>query len=380
MIFVSFVILLSLVPMSFARSFSVDLLPTAHFSEECKETVQCILKAKENDTCPTIPVPPEAFSVPFEPGTFDLKLLRKGVWVYNDGTYNTLMLKVAGHLTLFDFPDAALSTVTESPITNAITTLLNGTVPNRIDMVYSHAHLDHIGSSGLVFTFLREKYPKAKIFIWSTLETYDVIQRSKSNRSVLPNVIIGKRGRTLRMSRFLKVRMDIVGGHTISDLRIYIPPFKGEPGIVMYVDVVFPRYAPPFNFGLTEDLGRYVQAQKDILKLDFEILVPGHIALGGKKDLRENIEYTEDVVSAARTGIASVTPEQLQEAGIGKASDPSAPEFRNVFFPFVSVLRPLEIESCFRIVVEKWGCRLAAVDINARGHCFTAINYVNLEL
>ncbi|PXF46840.1 hypothetical protein BWQ96_03369 [Gracilariopsis chorda] len=375
---VSLGIVLILLLFSPANSGTVNLLPTTRCAKECEETVQCILNARKNETCSTIPVSPDAFDVEVERGGFQLQLLRKGVWYYYDGAYSTLMLKVYRRLALIDFPAATFPNDTR--LIDAIKEVLNGTIPYRIDMVYSHAHLDHIGFSRQVFDFLRENYPKARILVWGTLEAYDIVQRSVTNRSVLPNIIVRKRGRTIRVSRYLKIRMDIVGGHTSSDLRIYIPPFRGEPGIVMYVDVVFPGYAAPFDFALSEDLGRYIQAQKDLLNLDFDILVPGHIALGDKKDVRKNIEYTEDVISAAQTGIASVTPQQFQDAGIGRVSDPNSPEFRNAVFPLLGVVRPLQTEACFRIVVEKWGCRLGAVDLVARGHCLAAITYVNIEL
>eukprot|EP00178_Gracilaria_changii_P014548 TRINITY_DN40931_c0_g1_i1.p1 TRINITY_DN40931_c0_g1~~TRINITY_DN40931_c0_g1_i1.p1 ORF type:complete len:399 (+),score=56.31 TRINITY_DN40931_c0_g1_i1:53-1198(+) len=353
---------------------------TSNFSSLCEEAVQCTLESGAKNDCPSVPVPPSSvLDNSIAPGSFELKVLRRGVWFYNDGTYNTLLLRVSGHLALIDFPRAALSIIPETPIIAAIQEVLNGTVPSRIDMIYSHAHFDHIGSSRRVFNFLSQQYPRAKIFVWGTLETYDLIKSSSSDQSVLPNIIVGARGRTLRMSRSLKVRMDIVGGHTVQDLRMYIPQSYDEPGIVMYVDVVFPGYAPPFTFALTEDLRRYIQAQKEILKLDFQVLVPGHIGLASKEQISDGIQYAQDVISAARTAIDSVTPDQLQTGGIGLSTDPNAPEFGNFFFPILGVLRPLEIEACFRIVLQKWGCRLGAVDLSARDHCFTAINFLNLD-
>lgn len=321
---------------NFASSDALNLLPKTNYLEECRKSIQCIVNPNKNETCSAIPVSPDAFDVEVERGGFQLQLLRNGVWYYYDGAYSALILIAYRRLALMDFPAATFPNDTR--LTNAITQVLNGTIPYRIDLVYSHAHLDHIGSSRQVFGFLRKNYPRARVLVWGTLESYDVIQRSVTNRSVLPNIIVRKRGRTLRLSRYLKVRMTIVGGHTSSDLQLYIPPFRGEPGIVMYVDVVFPGYAAPFDFGLSEDLGRYIQAQKDLLKLDFDILVPGHLALGNKKDVMKNIEYTEDVISAAQTGIASVTPQQFRDAGIGRANDPHSPEFRNALFPLLGVI------------------------------------------
>ncbi|CAN8067390.1 unnamed protein product [Agarophyton chilense] len=364
----------------FAFGLSEAAQASSNFTARCEEAVDCILDSGENKSCLVVPVPPTAISSTFiPPGSFELKALRKGAWFYNEGTYNALMLLVSDHLTLIDFPMPIPSFASQTPIIPAIQRLLNGTVPIRVDMIYSHAHFDHIGSSRNVYNFLRGLNPKTKIYVWGTLETLNLIQRSPSNRSVPPNIIVRKRGATLRISRSLKVRMDIVGGHTVQDMRIYIPPSYGERGIVMYIDGVFPGYAPPFNFAITEDLRGYIQAQKDILKLNFDVIVPGHIGLGNRNDVRENIEYAEDVISAAQVGVDSVTPERLQQAGVGLVADPNANEFGNALFPFISVSRPLEIETCFKIVLRKWGCRLGAVDLSARGHCFTAVSFLNVD-
>lgn len=194
-----------------------------------------------------------------------------------------------------------------------------------------------------------------------------------------PNVLVGKRGRTLSLSPRLQVRMDIVGGHTQSDLRLFIPRYKREKGIVMYVDVVFPGYVPPFNLALTEDVGFYIKAQEDLLSMHFDILVPGHVRPGNKSDVRRNLEYTKDLLDAARAGLVSTTNERLNNAGISKYTDPNAVEFGNYMFAF-AILRKLQLDTCYRIMLEKWGCRLGGVDFSTRGHCLTAINYVTLEL
>ncbi|KAI0566457.1 Metallo-beta-lactamase [Gracilaria domingensis] len=150
--------------------------------------------------------------------------------MYTEGSYNSMLLTARRRLVIIDSPQPQGPTVNTTRLTDAIPQVLNGTVPYRIDLIYSHSHFDHIGTSRVLVSFLEERYAGAKLLVWGTVETFDIIQRSVTNRSVMPNVRIGKRGRTLRLSRSLTVRLEVVGGHTSSDLRIYIPKSRDGAG------------------------------------------------------------------------------------------------------------------------------------------------------
>lgn len=351
-----------------------------NFQERCDPVVQCLLNSTTiPSNCPPLPLKPNAVIRYPRFGTFELQMLREGVYVFRDfAGYLSLIIKNERRLTIVDAPDLPESPV--FPLTNAILQVLNGTVPNQLDMIYTHAHYDHIGQARRVRDFLVNRFPNMSVTIWGTSETYDMIQNSISKRAVLPDIIIGRGGRTLVLSNSLSLKMEIVGGHTIEDVRIYIPPSNGEGGVVIFVDAVFPGYVPPVDFALTENLGRLIQVQRDILKLDFKFLVSGHLRVATREDVEENILYIEDVVKAAETTLRTLTIDRLLAAGSGQFDDPTSDVFGNYLFSFIGTRRRLEIEICFRILVPKWGCRLAGLDFAAPGHCQTAVNYVLLEL
>lgn len=279
---------------------------------------------------------------------------------------------------LIDFLDVPNGLSNSSSVISAINMVLNGTIPDRVDMVYSHEHYDHIGAATLVYNFIKDSFPKTLVHIWGTWETFKLIRESDSNRAPLPNIIVGRRGAVLKVSDSLRIEMKIVGGHTLADMLLYIPPNNSEPGIVMYIDTVFPGYVPPFDLAMTENIRRYIEVQKALLHLDFGMLVSGHIRIGSKVDVQENLMYTEDLLQAAQASINSLTPEGLGRAGFNKALNPRANEFGNVWFSF-DVLRKVQSEFCFKIMARKWGCRLGGLDIMTRGHCFAAVNYITLE-
>lgn len=284
-------------------------------------------------------------------------------------------------LAVLDFPDSPASntdTGSGTRLTDAVEQVLDGDIPKRIDMVYSHDHYDHIGAATRFYNYARSTYADATILVWGTYSTRRVIKASKSKRAVLPNVIVRERGRTLSLGKGLNVRMIMMGGHSGQDLALYIPPHAGEPGIVLYVDVVFPRWSPFLNLALSEDVTAYEEAHLKVMKLDFDIFVGGHVRIGNKQDVRENLQFTRDLLAAAETSISSLTGLDFVAAGVGKTGDPSAPEFGNVWFATIDVVRRLQIAGCYRIILEKWGCRLAGLDITGSSHCFTAVSHVIL--
>lgn len=341
----------------------------------------CLRNRTNNLPCSTLPVPERSRLPIIARGTFLLTPLRNGVWAYEDGVYNSLIIVQGAHLVMIDMPDSPNSnTATGSGtlLTDAAQKALNGTIPRRIDLVYTHAHFDHIGAATRFNAFVRETYPRARVQILGTEESRELINRSTSGRAVNPTIIVRKSGRTLRVGR-LDIQLTPVGGHTQQDLLVYIPPLKNDEGIVVLVDVVFPRWSPFINLALTQDVQMYVDAHKRILQLDFGTYLGGHVLIGGRQEVEDSLEFVMDLIEAARIGTASVTPERLAEAGFGRLSDPSAVEFGNIWFGFVTVFRSLEVERCATIMLEKWACRLAGLDIIIDSHCVTAIEFNLLE-
>lgn len=88
---------------------------------------------------------------PYAPGTFQLTTLRKGVWVFNNGLYLTLLLKHRSRLVIFDMPDRTPSADPDTRLINATDQILGGTNLRRVNMIYAHAHFDDIGGVRAIF-------------------------------------------------------------------------------------------------------------------------------------------------------------------------------------------------------------------------------------
>lgn len=299
--------------------------------------------------------------------------------MYNDGTYLSLLLRSDTHLVMVDFPDSDNSNKpdgSKTRLTDAAELVLNGKVPTDISFVYSHAHYDHISSISLVHSYMRQKYPSADISVWGTQEVRRLVENSVTKRAIIPDMFVGESGSVISLDEGLNLRMKIIGGHTQSDLLLYIPRFKTERSVAMYVDTIFPGWSPPFDLGLSEDIGRYISAHKELLKLDFDVLVPGHLIPAKKADVARSLRFVNDLIAASKIALYKIPSKPISVTGIQSISIPSAPEFGNLWYAFISQTRELQINICEQIIVKKWGCKLAGLDITARGNCFAALTYL----
>lgn len=355
---------------------------TSQSDQLCPAVAECLPRLDAGQECSLLPVPERSVLEPVLPGTFLLTTLRKGAWVYNDGTYLTLLFKEGRNVAFVDFPDSLGSNKPDGSmtrLTDAAEQILNGTVPKKIHLVYSHAHYDHIGGATRFFNYMRTKHPFAEILIWGTSETRRMIRNSSSKRAVVPNQIVGREGDVVRLGKSLKLKLDIIGGHTAKDLLVFVPKVGNERGILLHVDVVFPRWATFVNLGITEDVTKYIQSHEEMLKLDFDVFVGGHLNVGDRRDVEDSLHYVRDLLDAAAESSRNVTVEDLIAGGIGNFSDPTSVAFGNVWYAFVSVSRKLEVDGCYRIMLEKWGCKLGGLDLMLRSHCFVAVSYNLLE-
>lgn len=347
-------------------------------ARNCSEVSECVEFLKDGKQCPILRVPKKSFIQPVPFGEYRLTQLRSGVWMYNDGTYLTLLLRKGTHLVMIDFPDSDNSNKpngSKTRLTDAAEEVLEGVIPSKVDLVYSHAHFDHIAAVSLVRKYMRKMYPSAKVLVWGTEEARQLVEDSVTKRALIPDHFVGKSGRTISIGKELSLEMRILGGHTQNDLLLYIPRFKKEAAVAMYVDTIFPGWSPPFDLGLSQSIGRYIAAHEYVLKLDFDFLVPGHLVPAKRRDVVRSLRFVKDLISAAKVALEKLPGKPLSVMGIQKVSNPSAPEFGNLWYAFITQTREAQIDICEQIIIEKWGCRLAGLDITARGNCFAALTY-----
>lgn len=363
------------------------LCATAHAAannSSCHEVSQCVAALDAGNTCKLLPIPKKSLAPTLRKVGYNLRKLRSGIWSYHDGTYFTLIIHANRRLVVIDLPDSQGSNKSGGSgtrLTDAVEEILRKRQPRHIDVIYSHAHFDHIGGATRFVDYMKRKYPSSNLNIYGTQGTRDILARSPSGRAPPPTKLIYPRGRSVWVRKGLVIRMDVVGGHTADDVLIHIPSSRwGQPNIVHFVDVVFPGWAPFLNLALTKDFGSFIDVHHKILKYKFDIFSAGHLTrLGSRSDVKKSLRFSQDLLEAAKISVKSVTPSDVAAAGASKVSTPGAQEFGNIWYAF-DISFKLQIDTCYRIMLEKWGCDLAGLDVVLRSHCFTAIQYVIIDL
>jgi glyoxylase-like metal-dependent hydrolase (beta-lactamase superfamily II) len=200
-------------------------------------------------------------------------------WV-TDGSYNAMFLVTDKGLVAVDAPPSigknylkAIAEVTDKPVTYVI---------------YSHAHLDHIGAAGI--------FPKNATFI-AQQETAAELQRAKSvarNASMVPSIptVTFSKNYTLQIGN-QTLKLDYYGvNHLPGNIFIYAPKQK----VLMLVDIIFPGWIPFPYLAIAKDTTGFIKAHDIALNnYDFDAIVAGHLTrLGTRNDVinRRNLFLT----------------------------------------------------------------------------------------
>jgi glyoxylase-like metal-dependent hydrolase (beta-lactamase superfamily II) len=161
-------------------------------------------------------------------------------------------------------------------------------VPIRY-LVYSHSHADHI-AGGEVFadTATVVAHERAKQRIVAEQVPTATPQETLSDRKTLQ--LGGKR-----------VEL-IFHGPSHSD-NLIVMHFPGER-TVFAVDIVAVKRLPYQDFP-DADMAGWIATLKALEAMDFDILAPGHGALGGKADLADHRRYLETLRDQVKAGMAA---------------------------------------------------------------------------
>ncbi len=241
--------------------------------------------AQENQTETKNQIP-EAAKGPVIPSKgYLVEEIRDGLFWITDGAYNTMFLVTDEGVVAVDAPPTigknylkAISEVTDKPITHVI---------------YSHAHIDHIGAAGM--------FPKNAVII-AQEETAAELQRAKmvaTNASMVPPIPTEtfSNNYTLQIGN-QTLQLDYYGNnHLPGNIFIYAPNQR----VLMLVDIIFPGWVPFPYLAVSKDIAGYIKAHDIVLNnYDFNTFVGGHLTrLGTINDVIVQKEFIFDLEKAA---------------------------------------------------------------------------------
>ncbi|MER8649459.1 MBL fold metallo-hydrolase [Mesorhizobium sp. M0586] len=265
--------------------------------------------------------------------------LGRGLYMVTDNGYQSMFLVYETGVVVVDAPPGysahirqAITEVTDRPITH---------------IVYSHAHVDHIG--GVIDL---GGHP----IIIAQEETLRLLERAKDPRRPLPTVTF-KDHYTLNVgSQVLDLSYPGSSPHEPGNIFIYAP----EQKVLMVVDVIFPGWMPWRRFALAKDIPGYFDQVAYIDTLPFETLVGGHVnRVGTHSDVRTQLEFMNDLKSAAVAALKSTPPGEEMEAE-------DKPNLWAVYDNYIDRV----VVKCVNAVTPKWQSRLAGYDVFIWDQCY----------
>ena len=272
--------------------------------------------------------------------------IRDNLYWVTDGSYNTMFLVTDEGVVAIDAPPSigqnylkAIAEVTDKPVTYVI---------------YSHAHLDHIGAAGL--------FPRNAIYI-AQEDTASELQRATdlaSNTSTIPPVptVTFANNYTLQIGN-QTLNLDYYGdNHMPGNLFIYAPNQR----TLMLVDVVFPGWVPFAYLAITSDVAGFIKSHDIALNnYDFDTLVGGHLTrLGTPADVLTQQEFVNDLEKAAVKA-----NNEVQFANV-------AAQVENTSDTWLLYSKYIEAvdQNCVQTMLPKWEDRLGGAAAFMPTHCF----------
>jgi glyoxylase-like metal-dependent hydrolase (beta-lactamase superfamily II) len=271
---------------------------------------------------------------------YRIQELGKGLYMITDNAYQSMFMVYETGVVVVDAPPPlqqyilkAIAEVTNKPITH---------------LIYSHSHMDHIaGTKSLNLS--------NSTMIIAHEETKRLLTRAKDPNRPIPTV-------TFRDKYTLKVGSQILelsyhgNAHEPGNIFIYAPVQK----TLMVVDIVFPGWMPWRRFALAQDIPGYFSQVEEINKMNWDILVSGHVErTGTHEDVAVQLEFMNDLRNVALKALASTKPGD--GLNVSYAENPWA-----VFDDYIDRV----VIQCVNALTPKWSSRLAAFDVYIWDQCY----------
>jgi glyoxylase-like metal-dependent hydrolase (beta-lactamase superfamily II) len=285
-------------------------------------------------------VPPASRGEPVDPAKgYRLQKLGSGLYLITDNQIQSMILVYDRGVVVLDAPQSyaahirqAVAEVSDKPITH---------------LIYSHSHADHIGGAkalGNIPVIIAQE------------ETLKLLKRDADPNRPLPTVTF-KNQYTLHVGDQVLELSYHGPGHEPGNTFIYAPKQR----VLMVIDVVFPGWMPWRRFAVSRDiLGAFAQVE-EIRKLDWDILVGGHVArVGTHADVEAQAEFYRDIKQAAATALSTTK--------VGEGMNPEDKD--NPWALFDNYIDRVAVQ-CVNALTPKWATKLAGFDVFVWDQCYS---------
>lgn len=322
--------------------------------------------AKTNAITTTIPEGAKGPAIPADKG-YLVEEIRDGLYWVTDGVYNTMFLVTADGVIAVDAPPSigqnyvkAIEEVTDKPVKYVI---------------FSHAHLDHIGAAAAIFknaTFISHEEVAKELqrahdlaaaagntTFASQLPPVPTITFRDNYTISLPKLGNENQNQTLQLAYH-------GNNHQPGNIFIYAPNQK----VLMLVDIVFPGWVPFMQLAIAQDVAGFVQAHDIALSYDFDTFVGGHLTrLGTREDVQIQKQFVLDLIKASARANAATSFADIAKQ-IGNTSDTWL-----IYNTYVNATT----EKCTNEMMAKWGDRLGGAQAFMPSHCLAMTEALRVD-
>jgi glyoxylase-like metal-dependent hydrolase (beta-lactamase superfamily II) len=300
-------------------------------------------------------IPAAAIGPTIPPKGYLVQEIRDGLYWLTDGAYQTMFMVTDKGVVAVDAPPSigknylkAIAEVTSKPVTYVI---------------YSHAHLDHIGAAAI--------FPKNATYIAQD-EVAASLQEAKAsaaNASMVPPIptVTFSKNYTLNVGG-QTLQLDYYGvNHSPGNIFIYAP----KQMALMLVDVIWPGWVPFPYLGLAQDVAGFIKAHDIALNnYNFDTFIGGHLTrIGTRNDVVVAREFVSDLEKAAAQANKQVPfPEIAKQVG----------QAAKAFLSTNTYTDALD-QRCTQIMLPKWENRLGGAQQFMSSHCYTMAEALRID-
>jgi glyoxylase-like metal-dependent hydrolase (beta-lactamase superfamily II) len=281
--------------------------------------------------------------------------LGAGAFMVTEGVYQMMMLRTDAGLVLVDAPP---------PIGKHILEAAKEIAPgSRIThMIYSHAHVDHIGSAGEILA----ANPGLKIF--AHRETRDLLARANDKNRPLPTDVFDGVDKPFTLNvGGQQLQLNYSGpNHEPGNIEIW----HRKSGTLMLVDVVFPGWMMWRRMAIAHYIPGVFSLVKSLnAKYPFTHLVAGHVSrVGTPADVEQQFAFMTDLHTAAASALASTTPGEGMR--VEDKSNPWA-----VFDNFIDRVTV----NCVATLSPVWRAKLSGFDVFIYDQCMAMEQSIRVD-
>lgn len=279
----------------------------------------------------------------------------KGAHMVTNGVYQMMVLVTGTGVILVDAPP---------PLGDLILKAVDEIAPGRpvTHLIYSHAHVDHIGSAGTVLA----AYPKAEIV--AHRETRDILARAADPARPLPTRTFDGIDKPFRLEAGGQtLQLNYSGpNHEPGNIEIW----HAESGTLMLVDVVFPGWMMWRRMAIAHDIpGVFALVSALNGKYDYKHLLAGHVGRAGTRaDVEQQLGFMKDLHGAAARALGETRPGEGMQTR--DQSNPWA-----VFDNYIDRVTV----KCVAELAPKWRDRLSAFDVFIYDQCMAMEQSIRVD-